>query len=473
MKVRVILFATALSSTAIAQPTPQPQPQPEQPPGEAPSWLPGILQWNDPVATPPGADVITLDEAIAMAMQNRPDVRTVQASFEQAQARIELARVAQRPSGTLSASAAMNSTWWSKQGGGFIPGQGNNLTTTGGFLDPTFVTGIGASASWRLYDFGLTKANIYAAEAAAVAAEANVETTMLTIRRNVEAAYLAAVARSRLVRVAEATVLSEEQHLDQARRFVAAQVKDPIEVAQAQARYATAKSSLAQAQSNEAIALATLRATLGWMDAKRSPVVDPAWPAPQTDAPADLAALVETAREQRPEVLALDKQIAATEASLDASLAERRPILSASAQTQWNPRTNDWAPVPTWAAGLSLTWNLFDGGRAAANQRIARANVKTAVAQRDSLVIDIVSQLDSARAQIVANTANLEASTEAVTAARRQLQLADARYAQGLGSQIELADAQTAVTTAEGNLVLAQFQLADARVSLRRALGTK
>jgi outer membrane protein TolC len=59
-----------------------------------------------------------------------------------------------------------------------------------------------------------------------------------------------------------------------------------------------------------------------------------------------------------------------------------------------------------------------------------------------------------------------------VTAARAQLQLADARYGQGLGSQIELADAQVAVTTAEGNLVQSQWQLAEAWAQLRRALGT-
>ncbi|MGH2900198.1 MAG: TolC family protein, partial [Solirubrobacteraceae bacterium] len=54
------------------------------------------------------------------------------------------------------------------------------------------------------------------------------------------------------------------------------------------------------------------------------------------------------------------------------------------------------------------------------------------------------------------------------TAARAQLQLAEARYTQGLGSQIELADAQTAVTTAQGNLVSAEFQLANAWALLRR-----
>ena len=53
----------------------------------------------------------------------------------------------------------------------------------------------------------------------------------------------------------------------------------------------------------------------------------------------------------------------------------------------------------------------------------------------------------------------------------RALELAEARYAQGLGSQIELTDAQFAVTTAEGNLISAQWQLASSWVQLRRALG--
>jgi outer membrane protein TolC len=62
------------------------------------------------------------------------------------------------------------------------------------------------------------------------------------------------------------------------------------------------------------------------------------------------------------------------------------------------------------------------------------------------------------------------ASNEAVSAALAQLKLSEARYAQGLGSQIELADAQTAVTTAGGNLVTAEYQLATAWATLERAL---
>jgi outer membrane protein TolC len=271
------------------------------------------------------------------------------------------------------------------------------------------------------------------------------------------------------VLVAETTVRSEDNHLDQARRFVAAQAHDPIEVAQAQARDANAKSALAQSQSNEAIALANLRSAIGWLDPEHSPTVAANWPTPPETEPPALAALVDTARKSRPEIVQLEKQIQAADASLEAARAERRPVLSASAQTQWSPATGNWSPEPSWSAGLSLSWSLFDGGRSAADQRIANANVLSATAQRDALLVTLTSQLDAARAQIVANKANVAASTEAVSAAQAQLKLSEARYTQGLGSQIELADAQTAVTTAQGNLVLAEFQLASAWAQLHRA----
>src|SRR6185503_14499173 len=111
----------------------------------------------------------------------------------------------------------------------------------------------------------LTRANVKAAEANAAASNASIGTTTLDIRTGVELAYLESVARGRL-----------------------------IEVSQAQSRAANAKSALAQAQSNEAVALANLRAAIGWLDPTRSPAVDPNWPVPSDQEPPDLGQLVNT-----------------------------------------------------------------------------------------------------------------------------------------------------------------------------------
>ncbi|MGN6109696.1 MAG: TolC family protein [Kofleriaceae bacterium] len=441
----VALGLALLGGPALAQPTPSP----ERP------------------ATGGGArETITLERAVEIAMQQQPQLRQNVAAVEAAQGRIDQAKVTLRPTVSLNGSVAVGS---SPQ----RPCADDLSRVCAGFFDPATSTALSAQASWRIYDFGQTAANVRAAELNAEATAAAVDTAVLDVRTRVEVAYLEAVARQRLVGVAEATVQSEDLHLEQARKFVAAQAKDPIEVAQAQARAANARSSLAQAQSSNAIALANLRAAIGWLDAARSPVPDPTWPVPPQQEPPALVSLVEAARSERPEIAQLDKQIAAAGASLDAAIAQRRPVLSATASTQWAPNSQDWGRDPTWTAGLSLQWNLFDGGRSQADRRVARANVTSAQAQRDALLVSLTSELELSRAQIDANRGNVAASQEAVTAARAQLQLAEARYAQGLGSQIELTDAQFAVTTAEGNLVTAEWQLANAWTQLRRALGQR
>jgi outer membrane protein TolC len=444
-----VTFLTTLSGVAAAQPGAQPPATPAAP--NAP----------DPASptTSAGPEVLTLDRAIEIAMKQQPSLRQTRAQLEAAQGRVDQSRVASRPTLALDATAGTGSTV-------VVNGAGSSPQ----FFTHTESTGLGAQASWRIYDFGQTSATIRAAELNAEAAEASVGTTTLDIRTNVEVAYLQAVANRKLVLVAESTVKSEDGHLDQARRFVAAQAHDPIEVAQAQARDANARSALAQAQSNEAIALANLRSAIGWVDPANSPTVAASWPAPSDTDPPGLAPLVDAARKARPEIVQLDKQLEAADASLTAARAERRPVLSATAQTQWSPGSRDWSPEPTWSAGLQLSWSLFDGGRSAADARVAHANLQSASAQRDALLVSLTSQLDSARSQIVADRANVTASTEAVAAAHSQLRLSEARYTQGLGSQIELTDAQTAVTTAEGNLVSAEFQLATAWAQLHRAI---
>jgi outer membrane protein len=404
----------------------------------------------------PRTQTLTMEQAVAIAMEQQPSLRQSRAQVEAARGRVDQAEANRIPQVTLSTQASV--------GGGGVRRD---------FLGPT-VRGqgsIGASASWRVYDFGLTAAQIRAAELSAQAATIGIETATLDVRQAVERSYLEAVARARLVAVADETVRNEEAHVDQAKRFVAAQAKDPIEVVQAQSRYANAKAALAQARSSQAIALANLRAAIGWIDPTSSLAISDSWPVPPTHSPPELVALVETARKGRPEIEQLDLQVRAAEASIEAAKAQRRPVLSMNANTAWAPATGFPLPDPSWSVGVALSWQAFDAGRSAAEQRIARANRESALAQRDALLLDLTTQLDSTRAQIEANRAALEASAEAVTSARAQLHLAEARYAQGLGSQIELADAQTAVTTAEGNLVQSEWQLATAWAALRRALG--
>lgn len=418
-----------------------------------------------PVAGELGATArLSLAQAVELALAQQAQLAQVRAVEEASRGRVELARVATRPTAQLSASAAVASS-------PVRSCAGNASETCGGFFDPSSSTGLSAQVSWRLYDFGQSAASIRAAAAAAEVSGAAVRVTELEVRAAAEQAYLEAVARHHLVVVAQAAVDSEQLHLEQARRFVAAGSRDPIEVAQAQARAASARSALAQAQASHAVALGTLRATIGIVDPTQQVETELTWPGPPPSGELAAPALVAQARARRPELAQLDKQLAASEAQLHEVEVSRRPVLSAFANTQWGPDSSDWTPQPSWNAGVTLAWTAWDGGRAAAEAKVARANLRAARAQREALLVSLTAAVESARARIVANGASVGSSNEAVAAATAALRLAEARYGQGLGSQIEVADAQAALTAAQGTLVSAEWQLAAAWAELRRIVG--
>jgi len=65
----------------------------------------------------------------------------------------------------------------------------------------------------------------------------------------------------------------------------------------------------------------------------------------------------------------------------------------------------------------------------------------------------------------------ITASEEAVASAREQLRLAEGRYQAGVGSALELGDAQLAMQHAAAQGVQAEYNLAAARARLLRAVG--
>ena len=97
--------------------------------------------------------------------------------------------------------------------------------------------------------------------------------------------------------------------------------------------------------------------------------------------------------------------------------------------------------------------------------------IENADAQRAVEELQVRLDVDSARLAVRAAKATIGASEDAVTSAKEQLRLAEQRYATGVGSIIELDDAQVAYSTAAAQLVQARYSLASARAQLLAALG--
>jgi len=185
---------------------------------------------------------------------------------------------------------------------------------------------------------------------------------------------------------------------------------------------------------------------------------------------AEIEPLLQEALARRGEVASARKQIEAQRLSIAAAEGGYAPTLSASlSTTAAGPAVDNLAP--NWSAGVNLNWPLFSGFATSAAVREAKASLTVAEAQADALRQQIRLELQQAQLNLRAAKASLGAAEEALAAAETRLALAEARYSSGVGSILELGDAQVARTSAAAQLVQAEYALASARVALQQALG--
>jgi outer membrane protein len=83
----------------------------------------------------------------------------------------------------------------------------------------------------------------------------------------------------------------------------------------------------------------------------------------------------------------------------------------------------------------------------------------------------VLVELRQARLAVRSAKAARVAADEVATNAQKQLELAEGRYAEGVGNAIELGDAQVAMSSAAAQVVQADYRLSTARAQLLHALG--
>jgi outer membrane protein len=323
-----------------------------------------------------------------------------------------------------------------------------------------------------LFDFMATPNRYRAAGAFAESTRQSELATSLQVDFTVRSAYFAARADKALVKVAEDTLQNLQRHLEQTEGFVQAGTHPEIDVVQARTDAANARVQLINAQNTYEQAKVALNAAMGVVGPTDYDIADESLPALENEDDPGGDQLYAEASAARPEVASLEQQVRANQLTASAIRGQYGPAISATAGfTQGGLHVNDLG----WNAsfGLSLSWQIFQGGLTRASVREAEANVANTVAQLDLLRQQIRSDVDSARLAVRAAKASISATQEVLTNAKVRLNLAEQRYEVGVGSAIELGDAQVAVTQAAAQVVQADDQLGTARAQLLRALGRK
>lgn len=417
-----------------------------------------VLGWCAGALAAEAPTVLTLQQAEATARERQPQLRSAQAGTEAARARVDQARSGFLPqlNGTASYTVGTSRI-------------GTAAGTVSGGAAKRFNAGL--TANQFLYDFGRTSGQLTASRRSAEAQEASQAQTLEDVLLDVRTAYFDALTQRALLDVARETLESEEKRLKQVQAAVEVGMRPEIDLLQQRTARANAQVSFIQARNAEATAKARLNQAMGVEGSTDYSVEDVAVaPVEGEDAAADV--LVERALAARGDVKARELQVRAQEAQLGATRSDFWPSLGATASV------TDLGTSPadaTWNAsgGLTLSWPIFEGGRTQAQVREQRAQLRDTQAQQDVLRQQVRLEVEQSRLAVAASREALSAAEEALVNARERLRLAEGRYQAGVGNIIELSDAQVQYTNAAAQRVQATYNLATARASLARALGTE
>jgi outer membrane protein len=130
-----------------------------------------------------------------------------------------------------------------------------------------------------------------------------------------------------------------------------------------------------------------------------------------------------------------------------------------------NPRPSSWNAL------LSATIKLYDGGATKANTDLADSEANNARSTLERLQ-DVVSlEAKQSYLSVKEDQERIVAAEKGLEMAKESARLADVRYKGGVSTQVEVLDAQNALTLASTNYVNAMFDYQVAVARLERAVG--
>jgi len=173
----------------------------------------------------------------------------------------------------------------------------------------------------------------------------------------------------------------------------------------------------------------------------------------------DRAALRAEALKQSPEYRQARLQSAAAEASVQHASRNFLPNISGTgsyggSQLELNPN---------WSLGLVFSWNIFDGGNLIAALDEAKANLGAAAARVKVAELTLIQNLEQAEIAVEAAQERIQAAHVLIASSQENFRLAQGRFDVGVGTILELTDAQLALTQAQNTEAQA---LADYRIAL-------
>jgi outer membrane protein TolC len=179
--------------------------------------------------------------------------------------------------------------------------------------------------------------------------------------------------------------------------------------------------------------------------------------------------LTQNALKQRPELTVLNAKIDALEQQAESVNASRLPQVNVNGGYQYQQNRYQ-AHEGLWIAGINMDWKLFDGSIGHKTDAIKHQAIALKE-QRDDFISVMALEVRQAWLEIEETKKRLQTAEKTIALADENLKVSTDSYQQGLTIHTEVLAAENLRLTSHDNLSNAQFDMALARLHLRRAVG--
>jgi outer membrane protein TolC len=411
---------------------------------------------------------LTVDDSVRNALENHPSIKSAREKVGAQAAVLKQQFAAYYP--TISFSNQY--TLGNQSGSSSINAHG--ATSDSIQMSPT--------STWTLYNFGKREGAVQSARETLTATQYNLKTTADTVVLGVKQAYYSYLQAIALVRVREETVRDRELIVRQAQAFFDVGTRAKIDLVRAQSNLFSAQSDLIAAQNTMRVAWVTLKNAMGLPDFPEQAVTS--IPADQVESfsattfPLSLEQSRNQAFSVRPELQSFDAQLRAQDQIIATNRRGHLPDVLIDANYGGRSkfaRSSFLGAVPlqdTWQAQLSLNIPIFDGFRTTNKVDESVRTYYSIRAQAEQQKQQVALEVEQGYANLGSAQERIKATRAAEQAARENLDLANGRYQVGVGSIIEVTDAQALYTGAEVDYVNSLYNYKIAEAQLLRAVGT-
>jgi outer membrane protein len=397
-----------------------------------------------------------LAEAEARALKNQPRLLAAQFRAQAAGKRITESRSAYFPQafGNLTA----------------VEANGDSAVAAGAITTSSISTRAagGASLVQMITDFGHTSNQVQSARFEAKAADQDQESTRQITLMQVQEAYFAAQAAESVRRTAQAVLDFRRVTLRQLSALAQSQLRSTLDVQFAQVMVSEAELAQVRAETNVQKAQAQLAGAMGEeTEANYTLTDEPLSTAPDPDA----AGYITEAIANRPDLKALKLH---SESAIHEARAEHDlnfPTVNALGTGGEVPIHDSTIRHDYGAVGVNINVPIFNGGLYSARTAEARLEAKAANQDASRREVDIVRDVRMTWADARNAYLQIGVTQRLVDETNVAMRLAQARYDAGLGSIVELNQAELNQTSALITAATARFDYQRAMTAFQFAMG--